>query len=127
MGILKYTKDHEWANIDGNAAVVGISDHAQKELGDIVFVELPKVGDSIKQFSQFGTVESTKAASELFSPLSGEVLEINEELINNPQWVNEDPQGKGWMIKIKIKDQEEASSLMDEAAYAKYVEEEERK
>lgn len=121
MSILKFSKTHEWAKIDNNIAVIGISEHAQKSLGDIVFIEPPKIKDRLRQGAQFGTIESTKAASELYSPLSGEVLEINKELINNPQWVNESPLEKGWMIKIKIENSDEVNNLMDEAAYKEFV------
>ncbi|MDD4183632.1 MAG: glycine cleavage system protein GcvH [Candidatus Omnitrophica bacterium] len=121
MSTLKFSKTHEWAKIDNNTAVIGITDYAQKSLGDIVFIELSKVKDKVKQAAQFGTIESTKAASELYSPLSGEVLEVNKDLINNPQWVNESPLEKGWMIKIKIENSSELNSLMDEAAYKDFV------
>ncbi|MCK9614772.1 MAG: glycine cleavage system protein GcvH [Candidatus Omnitrophica bacterium] len=121
MSILKFSKTHEWAKIDKDTALIGISEYAQKSLGDIVFIELPKVKDKLKQAAQFGTIESTKAASELYSPLSGEVLEINKDLINNPQWVNESPQDKGWMVKIKIGNNNELSNLMDEAMYKDFV------
>lgn len=118
---IKFSKTHEWAKIDANTAIVGISDYAQKSLGDIVFIELPKAGVKLKANSQFGTIESTKAASELYSPLSGEVMEINKDLINNPQWVNESPQERGWMFKIKLENVNEAAGLMDEAAYKEFV------
>ncbi|MFA6281967.1 MAG: glycine cleavage system protein GcvH [Candidatus Omnitrophota bacterium] len=118
---LKFSKTHEWAKIDANTAVVGISDYAQKSLGDIVFIELPKVGTKLKANLQFGTIESTKAASELFSPLSGEVTEINKDLINNPQWVNESAFDKGWMLKIKVENNNEAANLIDEASYEEFV------
>ncbi|MDD4954653.1 MAG: glycine cleavage system protein GcvH [Candidatus Omnitrophica bacterium] len=121
MSILKFSKTHEWAKIDNNTAVIGISDYAQHSLGDIVFIEVPKVKDKVKAGSQFGTIESTKAASELYSPLSGEVIEINKDLINNPQWVNESPLERGWMIKIKIENNSEVNNLLDEAAYKDFV------
>lgn len=121
MSILKFSKTHEWAKIDDNTAVIGISDHAQHSLGDIVFIDIPKIKDKIKAGAQFGTIESTKAASELFSPLSGEVIEINKDLINNPQWINESPLDRGWMVKIKIENNSEVNSLMDEAAYKDFV------
>ncbi len=121
MATLKFSKTHEWAKIDANIAVIGISDHAQKALGDIVFIELPKIGAKLKANAQFGTIESTKAASELYSPLSGEVTEINKELLNNPQWVNESPFERGWMIKIKVENSNEPSSLMDEAVYKEFA------
>jgi glycine cleavage system H protein len=118
---IKFTKSHEWAKVENNTAVIGISDYAQHSLGDIVFVELPKPGTKVKQSAQFGTIESTKAASELYAPLSGEVTEVNKDLINNPQWINEDAEGKGWMLKIKISDSKELNNLMDEAAYKEFV------
>ena len=124
MGELKFAKSHEWARVDDGIITVGITDYAQKELGDIVFVELPKVGDSVKQGSAFGTIESTKTASELYALVSGEVVEVNSELANNPQWVNEDPMGRGWMIAVKIADSNELNSLLDEAAYQKLIERE---
>lgn len=118
---LKFSKSHEWVKIEADTASIGITDHAQKALGDIVFIDLPKVGDKLKQSAQFGTIESTKAASELFSPLSGTVTEVNKDLINSPQWINESPLDKGWMIKIKIQDSKETSSLMDEATYNNFA------
>ena len=121
MAILKFSKTHEWAKIDKDIAVVGISEYAQKSLGDIVFIEVPKIGAKLKQGAQLGTIESTKAASELYSPLSGEVIEINKELLNNPQWVNESPLDRGWMIKIKIESNSELNNLMDEAVYKDFV------
>jgi len=121
MSILKFSKTHEWAKIDNNTATIGISDYAQHSLGDIVFIEMPKVKDKVKAGAQFGTIESTKAASELYSPLSGEVIEINKDLLNNPQWVNESPLERGWMMKIKMDNNSEADNLMDEAAYKDFV------
>lgn len=121
MSTLKFSKTHEWAKIDNGTAVIGITDYAQKSLGDIVFIDLPKVKDKVKALAQFGTIESTKAASELYSPLSGEVLEVNKDLINNPQWVNESAVDRGWMIKIKIENSTELNNLMDEAAYKNFV------
>jgi glycine cleavage system H protein len=121
MESIKYSRSHEWVKIEDDTASIGISEHAQKALGDIVFIELPKVGSKVLQLERFGIVESTKAASELFAPLSGEVIEINTELLNNPQWINEDPLNKAWMIKIKIKNIQETTSLMDEVAYKNYI------
>lgn len=121
MGGLRFSKTHEWAKIENNTAVIGITEYAQKSLGDIVFVELPKIGAKVKQALQFGTIESTKAASELYAPLSGEVVEINKELANNPQWINEEPFDKGWMIKIKIESIKEPDSLLDEKTYREFV------
>ncbi|MDD5194465.1 MAG: glycine cleavage system protein GcvH [Candidatus Omnitrophica bacterium] len=124
MSVLKFSKTHEWAQVENNLATIGITDYAQKSLGDIVFIELPALGSKVKQGLQFGTIESTKAASELFSPLSGVVSEINKELINNPQWVNEEPFVRGWMMKIKFENNNELNSLMDEAAYKEFVKKE---
>jgi glycine cleavage system H protein len=121
MSNIKFTKSHEWAKIEDETATIGITDYAEHSLGDIVFIELPKPATKIKQSAQFGTIESTKAASELYAPLSGEVTEINKELINNPQWINQEPFNKGWMIKIKITDSKEMGNLMDEATYKEFV------
>jgi len=119
---LKYTKDDEWLKVDGDTGVVGITDYAQNALGDIVFVELPKVGAEITAGKPFGTVESVKAVSELFAPANGTVTAINEELANAPEKVNQDPYG-AWMIKIKLKDTGEAGKLMSSADYEKYASE----
>jgi len=119
---LKYTKDDEWLKIEGDTGVVGITDYAQNALGDIVFVELPKVGAEITSGKPFGTVESVKAVSELFAPANGTVTAINEELANAPEKVNQDPYG-AWMIKIKLKDTGEAGKLMSSADYEKYASE----
>ncbi len=117
----KFTKSHEWANLEGDTATIGITDYAQHQLGDVVFVELPKAGDSLKQSAQFGTIESTKAASELYSPISGVVVEINGKVVSNPQLVNQSPQDLGWMIKAKVDNPDELDNLMDEAAYRDFV------
>jgi len=117
----KFTKAHEWANLEGDTATIGITDYAQHQLGDVVFVELPKAGDSLKQSAQFGTIESTKAASELYSPISGVVVEINGKVVSNPQLVNQSPQDLGWMIKVKVNNPDELDNLMDEAAYRDFV------
>jgi len=122
---LKYTKDHEWCRIKGNRAAVGITDHAQDQLGDIVYVELPEVGDPVKKGESFGVVESTKAVSELFSPVSGKVVEVNDPLSDAPETINEDPYEEGWMIQVEFADAKEADGLMDSVAYKKYLEEEE--
>ncbi len=121
---MKFAKSHEWVKVEGNIGTVGISEYAQSQLGDIVFIELPEPGDKLTQGSQLGTIESTKAASELFAPISGEVIEVNGELVNNPQWINESPFEKGWIVKIKVKNPAELDNLMDEAAYNEYVEKE---
>lgn len=117
MANLKFTKSHEWAKIEDNYATIGITDYAQHELGDIVFVELPAVGKKITKAGQFGVIESTKAASELYSPLTGDVVEVNSQLLNDPGLVNKEPLVKGWMIKIKITNSNEIKELMDESQY----------
>ncbi len=124
MSDFKFTKAHEWVRVQGDAAIIGITDYAQSQLGDIVFIELPKPGEMIKKSSQFGTIESTKAASELYAPISGKVIQINNELIDNPQWVNESALDKGWMAKIKLEDSEELDDLLDESAYKEFVDKE---
>jgi glycine cleavage system H protein len=114
---LKYTKEHEWARIEGNRVVVGVTSHAQEALGDVVFVELPKVGATVTSGKQFGVIESTKAVSELYSPLSGKVVKVNDELTNNPQTINSDPYGAGWIIELEPSDTKELAGLMDASAY----------
>lgn len=119
---LVYTEDHEWAREEGDVVVVGISDYAQDELGDVVYVELPLVGDSVSQSNPFGVVESVKAASDLFSPVSGEVAEVNNTLEDAPELVNNDPYGDGWMIKVKPSNWDsEKENLMDAAAYEEMI------
>ncbi len=117
---LKYTKDHEWIRISGSEAHVGITDYAQKQLGDVVFVELPEVGRRVKQGDVFGTIESVKAVSELFSPVSGEVIEVNNALADHPEKVNSDPHAT-WMVRLRIDNPSEASTLLDSAAYSDFV------
>jgi len=114
---LKYTKDHEWVAIDGDIATVGITDFAQGELGDIVYVEVETVDETLDQEEVFGTVEAVKTVSDLFLPLSGEIIEFNETLESEPEKVNSDPYGEGWMIKIKISNPDEIDGLLDDAAY----------
>ncbi|MFT4802413.1 MAG: glycine cleavage system H protein [Flavobacteriaceae bacterium] len=114
---LKYTKDHEWIKIEGNLATVGITDFAQGELGDIVYVDVDTLDDNIEEGENFGSVEAVKTVSDLFMPLSGEVVEFNEELENEPELVNTDPYGKGWMIKIAISDSSQIENLLDAEAY----------
>ncbi len=118
---VKFTKSHEWIRIEENTATIGITDYAQKELGDIVFVELPEAGDNLIQGQQFATIESTKAAAEVYAPLSGEVLELNAALSDNPQLVNESPQSQGWMVKVRIRDVSQLQSLLDEDAYKDFI------
>ncbi len=114
---LKYTKDHEWILVDGDIGTVGITDYAQGELGDVVFVELPPVGKILKEHDSFGTIEAVKAVSDLYAPVTGAVTEVNKELEGTPELVNKDPYGKGWMIKIKLSNPSEVASLLDSAAY----------
>ena len=118
---LRYTKDHEWIRVDGGIGVVGITDHAQEELGDIVFVELPKIGARFEQHASFGSVESVKAVSDIYSPVAGEVTEANEALANSPEKVNEDPYGAGWIMKLKLIEPGQVNGLMTAAQYTEYV------
>lgn len=118
---LKYTKDHEWVRIDGDTATVGITDFAQGELGDIVYVEVETLDETLEKDEVFGTVEAVKTVSDLFLPLSGEIVEFNEALEDEPETVNSDPYGEGWMIKIKISDASEVDSLLDAAAYKELI------
>lgn len=118
---LKYTKDHEWVRVEGNEAYVGITDFAQGELGDIVFVEIETEGENLGQEEVFGSIEAVKTVSDLFMPVSGEVLEINNELESNPEIVNQDPYGKGWLIKVAVSDESELSALLDADAYRDLV------
>ena len=119
----QYTKEHEWIKRDGNAAIVGITDHAQNSLGDIVFVELPKPGTAVGSGKSFGTVESVKAVSDLFAPASGTITEVNDSLANQPEQVNKDPHG-AWMVKIQLTDPNELQNLLSAEDYQKYVAEE---
>ena len=119
---LKYTKEHEWVKVEDNSiGVVGITDFAQSELGDIVYVELPQIGKKVKQLEPFGTIEAVKAVSDLFSPLSGEVIEVNEKLKDSPDLINKDPYGEGWIIKIKIADINELNNLLSAQDYKKLI------
>ena len=117
----RYTKEHEWIKVTGDTGTVGITDYAQHELGDVVFVELPKVGAKFNASQSFGTVESVKAVSEIYSPVSGEVVETNTALADAPENINKDPHGAAWMIKIRLTNPKELSSLMDAAAYQAYI------
>lgn len=121
---LFYTKDHEWARIEGDIATVGITDYAQKLLGDIVFLEISEVGTTVNQGEKIGTIESVKAASDIFSPVSGKIVEVNTELTATPDVVNKDPYGAAWMAKIELSDPSEKGKLLDADAYAKLIEEE---
>ncbi len=114
---LFYTKDHEWIRLEGDIAIIGITDFAQDQLGDIVFVDIPSVGDSMAAEAVFGSVEAVKTVSDLFLPLAGEVVEMNSDLDSHPEWVNSDPYGKGWMVKIRLADVNDRQGLMDAEAY----------
>ena len=118
---LKYTKEHEWIRVDDNTATIGITDFAQEELGDIVFVELEEVGDTFDQEDVFGTVEAVKTVSELFAPVSGEIIKINDDLEDEPELVNNDPYGKGWMVKLKISDASELDQLLSAEDYEEII------
>ncbi|MCB1214327.1 MAG: glycine cleavage system protein GcvH [Deltaproteobacteria bacterium] len=114
---LRYTKEHEWLRLEGDMATIGITDFAQDQLGDIVYLELPEVGESLEKEKTFGVVESTKSVSDLFAPISGEVLETNESLIDSPETINESPYEEGWMIKLKISDPTQLEDLLKSSAY----------
>jgi glycine cleavage system H protein len=118
---LKYSKEHEWVLVEGNIATIGITEFAQEELGDIVYVELPEVGEKIVKDDPFGAVESVKAVSDVYAPVSGTVLETNDVLADNPETINDDPYGDGWMIRVELSDQDDLKDLMDEVEYAEYV------
>ena len=122
MSTVKYTKDHEWIRIDGDEAVIGITDYAQTQLGDVVYVELPELGRRVGKGKEAAVVESVKAASEVYAPISGEVIATNEVLATEPGTVNSDPMGAGWFLKLRIADAKELADLMDEAAYTAFVE-----
>ncbi len=121
MAIERYTKDHEWIRVEDGVGIVGITNHAQEQLGDIVFVEVPETGCRAKQGDAVAVVESVKAASDVFAPVSGEVIEVNALIADQPALVNEDAQGKAWFFKVKISDPAELDALMDEAAYQEFV------
>ena len=118
---LHYTKEHEWVRVDGEFAVVGITDHAQHELGDIVYVDLPKVGATLVQGKTFGSVESVKAVSDVYAPISGEVADVNQVLADSPEKLNEDPHGEAWLVKIKLTAPDEIKQLLSAADYQKYI------
>lgn len=118
---LKYTKDHEWIKVEGDKATVGITDYAQGELGDVVYVELPEEGAEVSMNETFGSIEAVKAVADLFSPVSGEVIEINESIQDEPEKVNQDAYGAGWMVKITLSNPDELSQLMDATAYEKHI------
>ncbi len=118
---VRFTKDHEWIRLDGAVATVGITDHAQQQLGDVVFVELPEIGRTVAQGGEAGVVESVKAASEVYAPVSGEITEVNDVLTDAPATVNEDAQGAGWFFKMTLSDTAEFDALMDEDAYQRFA------
>lgn len=120
----KFAATHEWVSIEGKVATVGISDHAQNHLGDIVYVDLPEVGKSLKKGDVFCTIESVKAASDIYAPVSGKIVEVNEELDSSPEKINDDAEGEGWIVRIEVADESELDSLMDLEAYKKHCEEE---
>lgn len=121
---LKYTDDHEWAHVEGDVLVMGITDYAQDSLGEIVYVELPSEGDEITKGDPFGAVESTKAVSDLYAPVSGDVVEVNEALLDSPELINKDPYGEGWIIKVKVYDLGELNDLMNFVDYNDFIEKE---
>jgi glycine cleavage system H protein len=123
MTALRFTIDHEWVRLDGDLAVIGITDYAQSQLGDVVYVELPEPGHRVEQGKEAAVVESVKAASEVYAPVSGEVAEVNDALAADPAKVNADPLGEGWFMKLRLDDPKELDGLMDEAAYQRFVEE----
>ena len=122
MNELRFTNEHEWVRIEGDIGVIGISDYAQKQLGDVVYVELPAIGKKVSKGGETAVVESVKAASEIYAPVGGEVVAANEALSSNPGLINASPMGEGWFFKLKIADKGELAQLMDEAAYKKFVE-----
>ncbi len=122
MADIRYSKDHEWVRRDGDLAVVGITDYAQNQLGDVVYVELPEIGRKVEQGGEAAVVESVKAASEVYAPVSGDVAAVNELLSGEPGRVNAEPTGEGWFFKLKLSDPKQLAALMDEAAYKKYIE-----
>lgn len=124
---LKYSKQHEWVLVEGNVVTLGISDFAQDQLGDVVFVELPAIGDKVSKEEAFGVVESTKAVSDVYAPVSGTVIEINDDLPDNPEMINEDCYGDGWMIKVEMSNAEDLNDLMTAAQYERYTAEESEK
>lgn len=118
---LKYTKEHEWARVEGKTVVVGVTAHAQEALGDVVYVELPKLGATIVEGKQFGVIESTKAVSDLYAPLSGKVVKVNDALTGNPSIINTDPYGQGWIVEVEPSDTEQVGKLLDAAAYGELL------
>jgi glycine cleavage system H protein len=123
MSTFRFTRDHEWVRLEGDLAIVGITDYAQSQLGDVVYVELPEIGHRVEKGKEAAVVESVKAASEVYAPVSGEVAAINETLTTDPATVNADPMGDGWFIKLRLDDPQELDSLMDEEGYKRFIEE----
>ena len=119
---LKYTKEHEWTKIEGNIATIGVTDFAQSELGDIAWLEMPSVGDETKIGEAFGTIEAVKTVEDLFAPLSGKIIEINSELLESPEFVNDDPYGKGWIVKLELSDESEIAKLLSPDDYSGLIE-----
>ncbi|MCU0287713.1 MAG: glycine cleavage system protein GcvH [Acidobacteria bacterium] len=118
---LKFTKEHEWVKTEGEIAVIGISEYAQKELGDVVYVELPSMGDNVEKGDACANIESVKAVSDIYSPVSGEIVQVNEFLVDKPETINKDPYGEGWVFKIRMEDSGELDVLMDAEAYEEYL------
>lgn len=123
MSLLRFTRDHEWIRLDGDVAVVGITDYAQSQLGDVVYVELPEIGRRVEQGKEAAVVESVKAASEVYAPVSGEVVEVNDALAADPAKVNADAMGEGWFLKLRLADPRQLDGLLDEDAYKQFIEE----
>ena len=126
MSAVRFTKEHEWVRLDGDIAVVGITDYAQEQLGDVVYVELPEIGRKVEQGKEAAVVESAKAASEVYAPLSGEVVAVNQAIVDDPARVNSDAMGEGWFLKLRLADLKQFDTLMDEAAYQAFVAEQEQ-
>jgi len=122
--MMKFAKTHEWVRVEGKIAVVGISNHAQEKLGDVVYVDLPQVGKVVKKGETFMSVESVKAASDIYAPVSGKIVEVNQKLSNQPELINKDAEGEGWLVKIEMSDPEELTDLLDDEAYRRFCEEE---
>ena len=118
---LKYSKDHEWIKVEGDTAIIGITDHAQNELGDIVFVEVETVGETLEANEKFGTIEAVKTVSDLFLPVNGDIIDFNEELDAEPELINSDPYGKGWIIKLKMSNPADVDELLDADAYKDFI------
>lgn len=125
--VLKYTKEHEWVRVEDDIVIIGITDYAQDALGEIVYIELPSEGDEITRGEPFGAVESTKSVSDLYAPISGEAVEVNEALLDSPEAINEDPYGEGWMVKVKPYDTSELDDLMDSDEYTEFIEKQSEK